>query len=269
MLKMSKFVKQSDKVLVVSSDKTSDDSGDLIANVKKAVGDTGETFLENVDNFLNSNHSPSSIDVIISGFGNVFVLNNEALKKSLQILKPKGVIVLRESIKELKKTNIDQISKLKLNGFRLKTSESEHDKMGDEGETDVCVVVAEKPSYEIGSSVPLSFAESSGNVWKLDDDIDNNLIDEDDLLDESDIAKPDVSSLRVCSTTGKRRACKDCSCGLADELKGSVSEQVEKSSCGSCYLGDAFRCASCPYLGMPAFKPGEKIILSDSQLVNL
>lgn len=134
-------------------------------------------------------------------------------------------------------------------------------------------IQAFKPKYEVGSSEQIKIQKKLNTVWKLDNTLDDGdeLIDPDTLLDEEDLKKPDADTLRVCSTTGKRKACKDCSCGLADELdaerKGAkVETDNAKSSCGNCYLGDAFRCSTCPYLGMPAFKPGEKVQLMEGQL---
>lgn len=105
-------------------------------------------------------------------------------------------------------------------------------------------MLSEKPNYEIGSSskLKLSFAKKPSieakKVWKIDmddDDEDEEMINADDLLDEEDKQKPDQESLRVCATTGKRKACKDCSCGLAEELETESKKKapIQKSSCGS------------------------------------
>ena len=120
-------------------------------------------------------------------------------------------------------------------------------------------------------------------------------IDEDSLLEASDLVKPVIQPAECAPEKGKRRkACKNCTCGLREleeeeiragnerrqrvlldgddlaevDFTASMSAKNAVSSCGNCYLGDAFRCSGCPYLGMPAFKPGEKVSLDNDWAKN-
>lgn len=113
-------------------------------------------------------------------------------------------------------------------------------------------------------------------------------IDAEALLTPADRVRPAGCDPGSSSSTPRRKkACKGCTCGLAEaeeaeqvelskglkvvllDADGAVEvdavngvdkerERLKKaaesatkatSSCGSCYLGDAFRCSSCPYKG--------------------
>ncbi|EWC45771.1 hypothetical protein DRE_05108 [Drechslerella stenobrocha 248] len=145
---------------------------------------------------------------------------------------------------------------------------------------------------DLGDDLNADFGEDG------DDDDDDDLIDESTLLDDSDLAMPVQQPPECRPKPGKRRrACKDCTCGLKEKIeaedraKRSEADAALKavaavklgqddlaevdftvegkaSSCGNCYLGDAFRCDGCPYIGLPAFKPGEQVRLpaGDDQL---
>lgn len=119
-------------------------------------------------------------------------------------------------------------------------------------------------------------------LWAIASAPSTPLIDAEALLTAEDKTRPIPTCEPVNAGAPRRKkACKGCSCGLAELeeeerrtgkvilLDGSQNgearavEPSEKerlilaaksapkatSSCGSCFLGDAFRCASCPYLG--------------------
>ncbi|PPJ61211.1 hypothetical protein CBER1_10277 [Cercospora berteroae] len=136
--------------------------------------------------------------------------------------------------------------------------------------------------------------DSAEDEFPDDDELERaGKIDPDTLLTEEDRQKP-LNIPEACKPNGtkRRRACKDCTCGLAERIaaedkakRTEADKNLQKlnvaapalaaddltevdftvqgkvGSCGNCALGDAFRCDGCPYIGLPAFKPGEEVRL--------
>jgi len=109
-------------------------------------------------------------------------------------------------------------------------------------------------------------------VFGNDNNDDDDAVDEDDLLAQSSLPSMPISASNAQEDDcGGRKACDNCSCGRKEReeaaARGEVSQeslkQAPTSACGNCSKGDAFRCASCPYLGKPAFREGEEHLVLD------
>jgi hypothetical protein len=206
--------------------------------------------------------TPSSLDEVY-----VFVIpSDDVMSTILNILKPNGKMLIESCIPSREDGQV-LCTDLQLQGF----VDTMIAKDPDSGER---FVTCSKPNWETGEVASIKIPQkASPTAWKMgaDDLAEDDLVDEDELLNDNleitvgaGCGIDPVTGKRI----GKKKACKNCSCGLKEleqeEMKsGQTYRNVEisapiNSSCGSCYKGDAFRCATCPFLGKPAFEPTDE-----------
>jgi anamorsin len=181
---------------------------------------------------------------------------DDLLASILRVLEPKGKLLLEKQIPD-RETGQNLCSDLQIAGF-VDTMAAKDPSSGER------FVVCQKPSWTANEVAAISLPESVSSKWKMDlnDLAESDLIDENELLEDGITAPINAPCGEV---SARKRACKNCSCGFAEELEAesAASAPPNKSACGSCYKGDAFRCASCPFLGKPAFEPNaNKVILA-------
>lgn len=214
-----------------------------------------------------------SMDVVISISRTPEFPGDLLFLEILRALKPGGTVLiwktLQSPLEERRKAISALERKLLMAGF-LEVQGLELKPVSPLDSVQPVAVKAKKPLWKLGSSFAIKKTTKASVTLSIDDDSD--LIDEDSLLTDEDLKKPQITPVGDCEIGSTRKACKNCSCGRAEAEEkvklGMTTEQLNnpQSACGSCGLGDAFRCSTCPYKGLPLFKLGEKVSLSGNFL---
>eukprot|EP01111_Echinosteliopsis_oligospora_P006624 TRINITY_DN2088_c0_g1_i1.p1 TRINITY_DN2088_c0_g1~~TRINITY_DN2088_c0_g1_i1.p1 ORF type:complete len:265 (-),score=74.88 TRINITY_DN2088_c0_g1_i1:90-884(-) len=260
-MSITKKLTQGQKVVVVVDSK--DARQNSITEIESQVGKQNVHISSGVEKF-----DKNSIEAVVV-FG-VTSPSDDILGNILEYMKPGANIIIQEESGDGKAT----LQRLMLSGFV--------DYVASPGT--ITEITAAKPDWEVGatqslklSSKPKTTTNAPVNIWNSTEEGDD-VIDEDSLLSESDrTSKPKVTR-DDCEVGPKKKACKNCTCGRAEEEAKDEAASRPKltldmienpgvnSNCGSCSLGDAFRCGGCPYRGLPAFKVGERIQLPDNYM---
>jgi hypothetical protein len=187
-----------------------------------------------------------SLDVLVVGEG--ASASNDALWASaLHALVPGGTLFAKFPAGiSINETQVKDL--LVLSGFVSATTS-----LGAGG----LVMQAARPSWKPALALPLAKKKKKQEqAWEL--------VDEESLL-EDDCAGTLTGTGNDLAPVVKKKACKNCSCGLKELESAPVRLDVapdnineDARGCGSCAKGDAFRCGDCPYLGLPTFTPGTK-----------
>ena len=132
---------------------------------------------------------------------------------------------------------------------------------------------AVKPAFKTGGTLlKKKKVDTTSNPWAaLSSAADT--INEDELMKDVETKMEDVTGKYCGETDGIQpmKPCANCSCGLKEIYEAGQGDAAQpvapaESSCGKCYLGDAFRCAACPYRGQPSFEPGDKLKLQNASV---
>ncbi|KAJ9089714.1 Anamorsin [Entomophthora muscae] len=217
------------KVLLVGSFKTPSSELTLAReNILKCAGSQDSLDFEQLERLQEVTIPSNKYDHIFVGLTPYdSELSPANLKQLISSLKPSGKIVYQVSANQEKANELE--SHFKLAGYIAVNSEVSNN------DSSLFKFEACKPAYEVGASMKLSFKKKSVDnskvsLWEAAED---ELLNEDDLLEEEDFSKPTKDSLAKpdCGPAAKKKACKNCSCGLAEiEAAEALAEKPAVST---------------------------------------